>query len=60
MFTATDVLNAAFIEQPLDKLWSLISPLYMVDESQWLTNYCLSQRQAMLKSSNGRENHALN
>lgn len=37
MFTATDVLNAAFIEQPLDKLWSLISPLYMVDESQWLT-----------------------
>ncbi|ENQ8284250.1 bifunctional proline dehydrogenase/L-glutamate gamma-semialdehyde dehydrogenase PutA [Vibrio mimicus] len=37
MFTATDVLNAEFIEQPLDKLWSLISPLYMVDESQWLT-----------------------
>ncbi len=36
MFTATDVLNAEFIEQPLDKLWSLISPLYMVDESQWL------------------------
>lgn len=31
MFTATDVLNAAFIEQPLDKLWSLISPLYMAD-----------------------------
>ncbi|WP_337918925.1 hypothetical protein [Vibrio cholerae] len=39
MFTATDVLNAAFIEQPLDKLWSLISPLYMVDESQWLAVY---------------------
>ncbi|OLQ95560.1 bifunctional proline dehydrogenase/L-glutamate gamma-semialdehyde dehydrogenase [Vibrio ponticus] len=36
MFTATDVLNAEFIEQPLDKLWALISPLYMVDESQWL------------------------
>ncbi|MDN3685365.1 hypothetical protein QW180_24450 [Vibrio sinaloensis] len=36
MFTATDVLNAEFVEQPLDKLWSLISPLYMVDESQWL------------------------
>ncbi|MEH0667386.1 bifunctional proline dehydrogenase/L-glutamate gamma-semialdehyde dehydrogenase PutA [Vibrio scophthalmi] len=36
MFTATDVLNAEFVQQPLDKLWSLISPLYMVDESQWL------------------------
>ncbi|MBA5761396.1 bifunctional proline dehydrogenase/L-glutamate gamma-semialdehyde dehydrogenase PutA [Vibrio sp. 404] len=36
MFTATDVLNAEFIEQPLDELWALISPLYMVDESQWL------------------------
>ncbi|MDF9398603.1 bifunctional proline dehydrogenase/L-glutamate gamma-semialdehyde dehydrogenase PutA [Vibrio sp. 1180_3] len=36
MFTATDVLKAEFVEQPLDKLWSLISPLYMVDESQWL------------------------
>ncbi|EGU33241.1 bifunctional proline dehydrogenase/pyrroline-5-carboxylate dehydrogenase [Vibrio ichthyoenteri ATCC 700023] len=36
MFTATDVLNAEFIEQPLDDLWALISPLYMVDESQWL------------------------
>jgi RHH-type proline utilization regulon transcriptional repressor/proline dehydrogenase/delta 1-pyrroline-5-carboxylate dehydrogenase len=36
MFTATDVLKPEFIEQPLDKLWSLISPLYMVDESQWL------------------------
>jgi RHH-type proline utilization regulon transcriptional repressor/proline dehydrogenase/delta 1-pyrroline-5-carboxylate dehydrogenase len=36
MFKATDVLTAEFVEQPLDKLWSLISPLYMVDESQWL------------------------
>ncbi|MGF1718657.1 bifunctional proline dehydrogenase/L-glutamate gamma-semialdehyde dehydrogenase PutA [Vibrio kyushuensis] len=36
MFTATDVLKAEFIDQPLDTLWSLISPLYMVDESQWL------------------------
>ncbi|KHT47011.1 bifunctional proline dehydrogenase/L-glutamate gamma-semialdehyde dehydrogenase PutA [Vibrio sinaloensis] len=36
MFTATDVLNTEFVEQPLEKLWSLISPLYMVDESQWL------------------------
>ncbi|MFX3912280.1 hypothetical protein ACJBXD_11040, partial [Streptococcus suis] len=36
MFTATDVLKAEFVEQPLNKLWSQISPLYMVDESQWL------------------------
>ncbi|MDA0149046.1 bifunctional proline dehydrogenase/L-glutamate gamma-semialdehyde dehydrogenase PutA [Vibrio sp. LaRot3] len=36
MFTATDVLSADFVEQPLDQLWALISPLYMVDESQWL------------------------
>ncbi|MCE2570254.1 bifunctional proline dehydrogenase/L-glutamate gamma-semialdehyde dehydrogenase PutA [Motilimonas eburnea] len=36
MFTATDVLTTPFIEQPLDKLWDHISPLYMVDESQWL------------------------
>ncbi|WP_072670842.1 bifunctional proline dehydrogenase/L-glutamate gamma-semialdehyde dehydrogenase PutA [Vibrio injensis] len=37
MFTAIDVLNPKFIEQPLSKLWGQISPLYMVDESQWLT-----------------------
>ncbi|MFA0087127.1 bifunctional proline dehydrogenase/L-glutamate gamma-semialdehyde dehydrogenase PutA [Vibrio sp. 10N.261.51.F12] len=36
MFTATDVLKKEFAEQPLEQLWSLISPLYMVDESQWL------------------------
>lgn len=36
MFTATDVLKPEFVQQPLDTLWSLISPLYMVDESQWL------------------------
>ncbi len=36
MFTATDVLKAEFVEQPLEQLWSLISPLYMVDETQWL------------------------
>ncbi|MGB1319902.1 MAG: bifunctional proline dehydrogenase/L-glutamate gamma-semialdehyde dehydrogenase PutA [Vibrio gallaecicus] len=36
MFTATDVLKPEFIEQPLDTLWTLISPLYMVDETQWL------------------------
>ncbi|MCG3721007.1 bifunctional proline dehydrogenase/L-glutamate gamma-semialdehyde dehydrogenase PutA [Vibrio cincinnatiensis] len=36
MFTATDVLIPEFVEQPLSKLWMQISPLYMVDESQWL------------------------
>ncbi|MDA9556536.1 bifunctional proline dehydrogenase/L-glutamate gamma-semialdehyde dehydrogenase PutA [Vibrio sp.] len=36
MFTATDVLNEHFVNQPLDTLWSLISPLYMVDETTWL------------------------
>ncbi len=36
MFTASDVLKSEFVEQPIDKIWSLISPLYMVDESQWL------------------------
>ncbi len=36
MFTASDVLKPDFIEKPLDELWSLISPLYMVDESAWL------------------------
>ncbi|AUI87512.1 bifunctional proline dehydrogenase/L-glutamate gamma-semialdehyde dehydrogenase [Vibrio azureus] len=36
MFAAKNVLTPEFIGQPLDKLWSLISPLYMVDESEWL------------------------
>ncbi|MDP2499722.1 bifunctional proline dehydrogenase/L-glutamate gamma-semialdehyde dehydrogenase [Vibrio splendidus] len=36
MFTATDVLKPEFNEQSLDDLWTLISPLYMVDETQWL------------------------
>ncbi|OEF87109.1 bifunctional proline dehydrogenase/L-glutamate gamma-semialdehyde dehydrogenase PutA [Vibrio splendidus] len=36
MFTATDVLKPEFNEQSLSDLWSLISPLYMVDETQWL------------------------
>ena len=31
VFKAEDVLKPEFIERPLDKLWSLISPLYMVD-----------------------------
>ncbi len=37
MFNVTDVLQPSFIEQPLDRLWSLISPHYAVDESWWLT-----------------------
>ncbi|MEZ8057091.1 bifunctional proline dehydrogenase/L-glutamate gamma-semialdehyde dehydrogenase PutA [Vibrio splendidus] len=36
MFTATDVLKPEFNEQSLAELWTLISPLYMVDETQWL------------------------
>ena len=36
MFTATDVLKPEYIERSLDALWGEISPLYMVDESQWL------------------------
>ncbi|MBV1839548.1 bifunctional proline dehydrogenase/L-glutamate gamma-semialdehyde dehydrogenase PutA [Photobacterium ganghwense] len=36
MFNAAEVLQPTFIERPLSDLWSLISPLYAVDESQWL------------------------
>ncbi|MEJ2763613.1 bifunctional proline dehydrogenase/L-glutamate gamma-semialdehyde dehydrogenase PutA [Photobacterium sp. MCCC 1A19761] len=36
MFNAADVLQPSFIERPLDEIWQLISPLYSVDESQWL------------------------
>lgn len=36
MFNAADVLQPSFVEQPLDRLWSLISPNYSVDESLWL------------------------
>ncbi len=36
MFTATDVLKSEFTDQPLEQLWALISPLYMVDETSWL------------------------
>ncbi|MGR5260158.1 bifunctional proline dehydrogenase/L-glutamate gamma-semialdehyde dehydrogenase PutA [Vibrio astriarenae] len=36
MFAASNVFTPAFIEQPLEVLWSHISPLYMVDETQWL------------------------
>lgn len=37
MFRATDVLTTGLVEQTVDEIWSLISPLYMVDESRWLT-----------------------
>lgn len=36
MFQATDVLKPEFIQQSPADLWSLISPLYSVDESTWL------------------------
>ena len=36
MFNAADVLQPSFIEQPLDRLWALISSYYAVDESEWL------------------------
>ncbi|MFC1233546.1 bifunctional proline dehydrogenase/L-glutamate gamma-semialdehyde dehydrogenase PutA [Vibrio sp. F74] len=37
MFRATDVLTTGLVDKPIDEIWSLISPLYMVDESRWLT-----------------------
>ncbi|MUJ27584.1 bifunctional proline dehydrogenase/L-glutamate gamma-semialdehyde dehydrogenase PutA [Aliivibrio fischeri] len=36
MFQAKEVLSSSIIEQPLESLWSAISPLYMVDEAKWL------------------------
>ncbi len=36
MFKAIDVLDPAFIEQPLATLWQQISPLYSADEEQVL------------------------
>ena len=36
VFIALDSLNKSFIDRPLAQLWSLISPLYMCDEDQWL------------------------
>jgi RHH-type proline utilization regulon transcriptional repressor/proline dehydrogenase/delta 1-pyrroline-5-carboxylate dehydrogenase len=36
MFKALDALSPSFIDRPMDELWQLISPLYMVDESTWL------------------------
>ena len=37
MFNALEVLQPTILEQSLDTLWSRISPLYSVDEEQWLT-----------------------
>jgi RHH-type proline utilization regulon transcriptional repressor/proline dehydrogenase/delta 1-pyrroline-5-carboxylate dehydrogenase len=36
MFKATDTLTPSFIQRPLNELWQLISPLYIIDESSWL------------------------
>lgn len=37
LFEASSTLSNDFIERPLSVLWSYISPLYMIDESMWLT-----------------------
>lgn len=37
MFKAIDAMQPSFIERPLAQIWSEISPLYCVDESEWLT-----------------------
>ncbi|ADZ93367.1 bifunctional proline dehydrogenase/L-glutamate gamma-semialdehyde dehydrogenase PutA [Marinomonas mediterranea] len=36
MFNALEVLQPNFIQRPLNELWQLISPLYTVNEEQWL------------------------
>ncbi|WP_054113626.1 bifunctional proline dehydrogenase/L-glutamate gamma-semialdehyde dehydrogenase PutA [Marinagarivorans algicola] len=36
-FNAIDVLDPRFIQQAPKDLWAFISPLYAVDEEQWLT-----------------------
>ncbi|KAB2825825.1 bifunctional proline dehydrogenase/L-glutamate gamma-semialdehyde dehydrogenase PutA [Aliivibrio finisterrensis] len=36
MFHAKDVLSSSIINHSLPTLWSAISPIYMVDEAQWL------------------------
>jgi len=35
-FIAQDSLQKSFIDRPLNELWSMISPMYMVDEGDWL------------------------
>ncbi|MDB1125662.1 bifunctional proline dehydrogenase/L-glutamate gamma-semialdehyde dehydrogenase PutA [Vibrio algarum] len=37
MFRAIDVLATGLVDKSIDEIWSLISPLYMVDESRWLS-----------------------
>lgn len=37
MFNAIDVLDPSFTKQTPAQLWQLISPLYNVDEANWLT-----------------------
>jgi RHH-type proline utilization regulon transcriptional repressor/proline dehydrogenase/delta 1-pyrroline-5-carboxylate dehydrogenase len=37
MFNAIDVLDPSFTKQKPTHLWNLISPLYNVDEADWLT-----------------------
>jgi len=37
MFNAIDVLDPSFTKQKPTHLWTLISPLYNVDEANWLT-----------------------
>ena len=36
MFKAIDALHPGYIEQPLETLQAQISPLYAIDEGQWL------------------------
>lgn len=36
MFKAIEVLQPDFVNRPLNELWQQISPLYSVDEEQWL------------------------
>ena len=35
-FIAKDALQASFIDRPLNEIWSMISPLYMVQEDDWI------------------------
>ena len=37
MFKASDALSPLFMAKPVAEMWELISPLYIVDESTWLT-----------------------
>ncbi|TDO97481.1 bifunctional proline dehydrogenase/L-glutamate gamma-semialdehyde dehydrogenase PutA [Marinomonas balearica] len=37
MFNALEVLQPNFIQRPLNELWQRISPLYTVNEDQWLS-----------------------